>query len=50
MSSVLLTACGGGEGGRGDGDLGGTSISSGSYVTGLFKDASASHLNHLLLS
>lgn len=48
MSSVLLTACGGGEGGSGDGDLGGTSISSGSYVTGSFKDASATHLNHLI--
>ncbi|WP_010446547.1 hypothetical protein [Vibrio rotiferianus] len=48
MSSVLLTACGGGEGGSGDGDLGGTSISSGSYVTGSFKDASVTHLNHLL--
>lgn len=48
MSSVLLTACGGGEGGSGDGDSGGTSISSGSYVTGTFKDASATNLNHLL--
>ncbi|MFW8652496.1 hypothetical protein [Vibrio diabolicus] len=48
MSSVLLTACGGGEGGSSDGDLGGTSISSDSYVAGSFKDASATNLNHLL--
>lgn len=48
MSSVLLAGCGGGEGGSGDGDLGGTSISSGSYVAGSFKDANVTNLNHLL--
>lgn len=48
MSSVLLAGCGGGEGGSSDGDLGGTSISSGSYVAGSFKDANVTNLNHLI--
>lgn len=49
MSSILLTACSSeDDSSENSGGLGGTSISSDSYVAGSFNNANATNLNHLL--